>query len=155
MKFLNFFLFLWVVFALLDPDPMTWLNPNPNCPNTQRVLLSEFFQETSKSLLLWLHPKPTWLRIFPPCISWSASPDRWDICKARAGRLCWAQTSAGRAAAASRADRRGLKVEEGVRRGRRVGRRELPRYRTGPHVSLREDWCQSCLSYWTSENAHR
>ncbi len=28
MKFLNFFLFLWVIFALLDPDPLTWLNPN-------------------------------------------------------------------------------------------------------------------------------
>jgi len=62
-----------------------------------------------------------------------------DICKAGAGHLCWAQTSAGRAAAGSRADRRGLKVEEGVRRGRREGRRELPRYRAGPHVSLRGD----------------
>ncbi len=26
---LNFFLFLWVIFALLDPDPLTWLNPDP------------------------------------------------------------------------------------------------------------------------------
>jgi hypothetical protein len=30
MKFLNFFsLFLWVIFALQDPDPLTWLNPVP------------------------------------------------------------------------------------------------------------------------------
>ncbi len=31
MKFLNFFLFLWVIFALLDLDldPLTWLNPDP------------------------------------------------------------------------------------------------------------------------------
>ncbi len=33
MKFLNFFLFLWVTFALLDPDPdtdpLTWLIPDP------------------------------------------------------------------------------------------------------------------------------
>ncbi len=29
MKFLNFILFLWAIFALLDPDtdPLTWLNP--------------------------------------------------------------------------------------------------------------------------------
>jgi hypothetical protein len=24
MKFLNFFLLLWVIFALLDPDPQPW-----------------------------------------------------------------------------------------------------------------------------------
>jgi hypothetical protein len=29
MNFLNFFLFLWVIFALLDPDPLTRLNPDP------------------------------------------------------------------------------------------------------------------------------
>ncbi len=35
MKFLNFFLFLWIIFALLEPDPvpepdpLTWLNPDP------------------------------------------------------------------------------------------------------------------------------
>ncbi len=31
MIFLNFFLFLWVTFTLLDPDPdpQTWLNPDP------------------------------------------------------------------------------------------------------------------------------
>jgi hypothetical protein len=31
MKFINFFLFLWVNFALLDPDtdPRTPLNPDP------------------------------------------------------------------------------------------------------------------------------
>jgi hypothetical protein len=30
MKFFNFFIFLWVIFALLDPDlgPLTWLNPD-------------------------------------------------------------------------------------------------------------------------------
>jgi hypothetical protein len=28
MNFLNFFL-LWVIFALLDPDPLTRLNPDP------------------------------------------------------------------------------------------------------------------------------
>jgi hypothetical protein len=33
MIFLNFFQFLWVIFALLDPDPedpLTWLNLDPN-----------------------------------------------------------------------------------------------------------------------------
>jgi hypothetical protein len=29
VKFLNFFQFLLVIFALLDPDPLTWLNPDP------------------------------------------------------------------------------------------------------------------------------
>jgi hypothetical protein len=29
MKFLNFFLFLWVIFALLDPDPLIGLHPDP------------------------------------------------------------------------------------------------------------------------------
>jgi hypothetical protein len=33
MNFLNFFLLLWVIFALLDldpdPDPLTRLNPDP------------------------------------------------------------------------------------------------------------------------------
>ncbi len=36
MKFINFFLCLWVIFALLDPDPDpgTSLNPDPqHCPN--------------------------------------------------------------------------------------------------------------------------
>ncbi len=42
MKSLNFFLLLWIIFALLDTDPLTWLNPDPkhwflqtkptNCP---------------------------------------------------------------------------------------------------------------------------
>ncbi len=30
MKFLDFFLLLWVIFALLDPDPLTRLNPDPD-----------------------------------------------------------------------------------------------------------------------------
>jgi hypothetical protein len=29
MKFFNFFLLLWVTFALLNPDPLTRLNPDP------------------------------------------------------------------------------------------------------------------------------
>ncbi len=33
IKILNFFLILWAIFALLDPDPdtdpLTWLNPDP------------------------------------------------------------------------------------------------------------------------------
>jgi hypothetical protein len=29
MKFLHFFLFLWVIFALLDPDPATRINADP------------------------------------------------------------------------------------------------------------------------------
>ncbi len=29
MKFINFFLFLRVIFAVLDPDPGTLLNPDP------------------------------------------------------------------------------------------------------------------------------
>ncbi len=28
MKILDFFLFLWVIFALLDPDPATQINPD-------------------------------------------------------------------------------------------------------------------------------
>jgi hypothetical protein len=28
MKFLDFFLFLWVIFALLDPDPIPIPNPD-------------------------------------------------------------------------------------------------------------------------------
>ncbi len=30
MKFINFFLFLWVIFALLGPDPGSPLNPDPD-----------------------------------------------------------------------------------------------------------------------------
>jgi hypothetical protein len=46
MKFINLFLFLWVIFALLDPDtdPETPLNLDPDTdlgtplnPDTQRV----------------------------------------------------------------------------------------------------------------------
>jgi hypothetical protein len=29
MKILDFFLFLWVIFALLDPDPATQINADP------------------------------------------------------------------------------------------------------------------------------
>ncbi len=29
MNFKKFFLLLWVIFALLDPDPLTRLNPDP------------------------------------------------------------------------------------------------------------------------------
>jgi hypothetical protein len=29
MKILNFFLFVWVIFALLDPDPATQINADP------------------------------------------------------------------------------------------------------------------------------
>ncbi len=34
MKILAFFLFLWVIFALLDPDPATQINADPD-PATQ------------------------------------------------------------------------------------------------------------------------
>jgi hypothetical protein len=34
MKILNFFLFLWVIFALMDPDPDPQLNADPD-PATQ------------------------------------------------------------------------------------------------------------------------
>jgi hypothetical protein len=30
MKTLDFFLFLWVIFALLDPDPATQINADPD-----------------------------------------------------------------------------------------------------------------------------
>jgi hypothetical protein len=30
MKILYFFLFLWVIFALLDPDPATQINADPS-----------------------------------------------------------------------------------------------------------------------------
>jgi hypothetical protein len=30
MKILDFFLFLWVIFALLDPDPATQINADPD-----------------------------------------------------------------------------------------------------------------------------
>jgi hypothetical protein len=30
MKIMDFFLFLWVIFALLDPDPATQINANPD-----------------------------------------------------------------------------------------------------------------------------
>jgi hypothetical protein len=32
MKILDFFLFLWIIFALLDPDPATKINADPD-PN--------------------------------------------------------------------------------------------------------------------------
>jgi len=40
MKFLNFFLLLWVIFDLLDPDPdpLTRLNPDPQ-PWTQVLMM--------------------------------------------------------------------------------------------------------------------
>ncbi len=39
MKFLNFFLFLWVSFALLysDPDPLTWSNQDSDPKHCQRL----------------------------------------------------------------------------------------------------------------------
>ncbi len=53
MKFLNFFLFLWVTVALLDPDPLTWMDPDPKTlakttGNPQLVNLDlGFFNDTS------------------------------------------------------------------------------------------------------------
>ncbi len=48
MKFLDFFLLLWVILVLLDPDPLTWLDPDP---------------------LTWLDPEPlTWLNPNPDLI---------------------------------------------------------------------------------------
>jgi hypothetical protein len=38
MKFLNFLPLLWVIFALLDPDPLTQLNPDPQPWFQVRVL---------------------------------------------------------------------------------------------------------------------
>jgi hypothetical protein len=35
MKILNFFLYMWFIFALLDPDPATQINADPDpqpCP---------------------------------------------------------------------------------------------------------------------------
>jgi hypothetical protein len=40
MKILSFFLFLWVIFALLDPDPATQINADPSGSG------SETLQET-------------------------------------------------------------------------------------------------------------
>ncbi len=43
MKILYFFLFLWVIFALLDPDPATQINadPDPKPWNNLHVILSD------------------------------------------------------------------------------------------------------------------
>ncbi len=45
MKFLNFFLFLWVIFILLDPDRLTWLNPDPK-PCFLKVLIASESSDT-------------------------------------------------------------------------------------------------------------
>ncbi len=46
MKFLNFFLLVMVIFALLDPDPdtdpLTWLNPDPkHCQNVNYLFVKK------------------------------------------------------------------------------------------------------------------
>ncbi len=45
-NFLIFFLLLWVIFALLDPDPLTWLNPDLI---RTRILNPSWFQCGSRS----------------------------------------------------------------------------------------------------------
>jgi hypothetical protein len=40
MKILYFFLFLWVIFALLDPDPATQINADPD---PQRCIFRDLF----------------------------------------------------------------------------------------------------------------
>jgi hypothetical protein len=37
MKILDFFLFLWVIFALLDPDPATQINADPCKSETRQT----------------------------------------------------------------------------------------------------------------------
>jgi hypothetical protein len=46
MKFLYFFLLLWVIFALLDPnpDPATQMNADPDPQPCQKVLFSYNFR---------------------------------------------------------------------------------------------------------------
>jgi hypothetical protein len=50
MKFLNFFLLLWVIFALLDldPDPATQINADPD--TDLQVHLQAMFSETKSFL---------------------------------------------------------------------------------------------------------
>jgi hypothetical protein len=46
MKILDFFLFLWVIFALLDPDPATQNNADP-CGSGSETLLRPVRDEES------------------------------------------------------------------------------------------------------------
>jgi hypothetical protein len=39
MKILDFFLFLWVIFALLDPDPATQINADPCGSGSETLIL--------------------------------------------------------------------------------------------------------------------
>jgi hypothetical protein len=68
IKFLNFFLFLWVIFALQDPDPLTWLYPNPI---RNRIRNNESYSSihcVHKCLTLSIHIKPPPVQI-PPVLS--------------------------------------------------------------------------------------
>jgi hypothetical protein len=49
MKILYFFLYLWFIFALLDPDPAAQINPDPS-GSRSTTLLSLFSEEKSGAL---------------------------------------------------------------------------------------------------------
>ncbi len=70
----KFFLLLWVIFALLDPDtdPLTWLNPDMNPPT---------WLNPDTDPLTWSNPDmdpPTWLNPDTDPLTWS-NPDRIRI----------------------------------------------------------------------------
>jgi hypothetical protein len=59
MKFLHFFLFLTVIFALLDSDPLTWMNPDPvriQIPNTAGSYLGLLFMHFRPRRVVLLLP---------------------------------------------------------------------------------------------------
>ncbi len=76
MKFLNFFLFLWVIFALLDPDP------DPESGSTDLIES----RSGSETLVSWI-----WNYLFRiknlPCICMSCHIGFWSYSKAFRIRL--------------------------------------------------------------------
>jgi hypothetical protein len=60
MKFLNFFLLLWVTFALLDPDPdpLTRLNPDPFVYHLVETLGGAYIQGGSVTVYATVHCFP-------------------------------------------------------------------------------------------------
>ncbi len=76
-NFLIFFPFLWIIFALLDPDPLSWLNPYLGYRITVPKIMASGYRKYQGRYGTWIvwTCSPSWRLTASPGCTW-----KWTVC---------------------------------------------------------------------------